>query len=85
MNRILVVVAITVTFGLAIVIVGLSGVGMNTSHSGNGGRGGPCCGGAAPTPPSTQQNLYTCSMHPDVRLAQPGTCPRCGMQLVPVQ
>ena len=27
-------------------------------------------------------DLYTCPMHPDVIRDEPGTCPRCGMQLV---
>ena len=27
---------------------------------------------------------YTCSMHPSVKSATPGTCPICGMDLVPV-
>jgi membrane fusion protein, copper/silver efflux system len=27
---------------------------------------------------------YTCSMHPSVRQSTPGTCPICGMNLVPV-
>ena len=26
---------------------------------------------------------YTCPMHPDVYLKQPGNCPKCGMKLVP--
>lgn len=25
---------------------------------------------------------YTCTMHPDVLSSKPGTCPKCGMQLV---
>ena len=25
---------------------------------------------------------YTCTMHPDVKLANPGKCPECGMDLV---
>jgi len=25
---------------------------------------------------------YTCTMHPDVVETKPGTCPKCGMQLV---
>ncbi len=28
--------------------------------------------------------LYTCPMHPDVRRAGPGTCPKCGMALEPL-
>lgn len=26
---------------------------------------------------------YTCSMHPEVVADKPGTCPKCGMELVP--
>lgn len=25
---------------------------------------------------------YTCTMHPEVRLDNPGKCPKCGMELV---
>src|SRR5713101_4915663 len=28
--------------------------------------------------------IYTCPMHPEVRSTSPGTCPICGMKLVPV-
>jgi FtsP/CotA-like multicopper oxidase with cupredoxin domain len=28
---------------------------------------------------------YVCPMHPDVTSIEPGTCPRCGMALIPVQ
>src|SRR6266481_3399785 len=28
--------------------------------------------------------IYTCPMHPEVRSTSPGTCPKCGMKLVPV-
>lgn len=27
--------------------------------------------------------IYTCPMHPEIRLSSPGACPRCGMALVP--
>ncbi len=27
--------------------------------------------------------VYLCPMHPDVRQAAPGKCPRCGMDLLP--
>lgn len=49
---------------------------------------------AATTPPAVtttqsrevlpQGDSYTCVMHPDIRSAAPGTCPKCGMTLVPV-
>jgi len=32
-------------------------------------------------PPAT--SVYTCPMHPEVRSAAPGACPKCGMDLVP--
>src|SRR2546428_11135117 len=28
--------------------------------------------------------IYTCPMHPEVRSTSPGTCPKCGMRLVPI-
>ena len=39
--------------------------------------------------PATAQEVpqgaeYTCPMHPEVRQAGPGTCPKCGMALEPV-
>ena len=36
----------------------------------------------APAAPAAQE--YTCPMHPEVRATQPGQCPKCGMNLVPV-
>src|SRR5690606_11138136 len=30
------------------------------------------------------QQIYTCPMHPEVKSATPGNCPRCGMKLVPI-
>jgi len=32
-----------------------------------------------------QQQLYTCGMHPEVLLNEPGNCPICGMNLIPVK
>ncbi|MEX2657204.1 MAG: efflux RND transporter periplasmic adaptor subunit [Balneolales bacterium] len=29
--------------------------------------------------------VYTCSMHPQIRENEPGNCPICGMELIPVQ
>ncbi len=34
--------------------------------------------------PATTAAVWTCSMHPQVRLPQPGRCPICGMNLIPV-
>lgn len=36
-----------------------------------------------PTEPAATE--YTCPMHPEVRQNQPGSCPKCGMPLVPVK
>ncbi|MCK9607990.1 copper-transporting ATPase [Methylomonas lenta] len=30
---------------------------------------------------ATQESTYTCPMHPEIRQAQPGNCPKCGMTL----
>jgi FtsP/CotA-like multicopper oxidase with cupredoxin domain len=31
----------------------------------------------------TQASAYACPMHPEVTATEPGTCPKCGMKLVP--
>lgn len=38
-----------------------------------------------PAAPTGSAAIYTCPMHPEVRQAGPGTCPRCGMALEPVE
>ena len=37
----------------------------------------------APDTPA-QAEVWTCSMHPQIRAAKPGACPLCGMDLIPV-
>ena len=32
-----------------------------------------------------ETQLYTCSMHPEILQDEPGSCPICGMDLVPVE
>lgn len=32
---------------------------------------------------ATEAEIWTCSMHPQVRLPRPGSCPICGMKLIP--
>jgi P-type Cu+ transporter len=36
------------------------------------------------TPAAPAPGTYTCPMHPEVRTASPGSCPKCGMALEPV-
>jgi membrane fusion protein, copper/silver efflux system len=33
----------------------------------------------------TKKQLWTCAMHPQIRLDHPGKCPICGMELIPLQ
>lgn len=32
----------------------------------------------------TQETTWTCSMHPNIRVPEPGDCPICGMDLIPL-
>jgi Cu(I)/Ag(I) efflux system membrane fusion protein len=36
------------------------------------------------TAQSDQATIWTCAMHPQIRMPQPGKCPICGMELVPL-
>ena len=36
-----------------------------------------------PETPPAEHLTYTCPMHPEVVSDQPGSCPKCGMKLVP--
>ena len=31
-----------------------------------------------------QGTIWTCAMHPQIRMEQPGKCPICGMDLIPL-
>jgi membrane fusion protein, copper/silver efflux system len=33
---------------------------------------------------NTQKTIWTCAMHPQIRMDKPGKCPICGMDLIPV-
>ncbi len=37
-----------------------------------------------PEAPSATASIWTCSMHPQIRQPEPGQCPICGMDLIPV-
>ncbi len=49
------------------------------------------CGGTRPAADEhaghdhEQGALWTCSMHPQIRAGEPGQCPICGMDLIPVE
>ena len=36
------------------------------------------------TAAETENQIWTCSMHPQIRMPEPGQCPICGMTLIPV-
>jgi len=40
--------------------------------------------GAAPEEAPAASQTWTCSMHPSVQLPEPGKCPRCSMDLIPM-
>lgn len=33
----------------------------------------------------TEKTIWTCAMHPQIRMNKPGKCPICGMELIPLQ
>jgi len=41
-----------------------------------------CNSSATKTATHKKQGKYTCTMHPDLSFDKPGTCPKCGMDLV---
>lgn len=40
---------------------------------------------AAHSEHSATEQIWTCSMHPQIRMDQPGDCPICGMDLIPLR
>lgn len=55
-----------------------AGCGPKQDHSEHAGADAPAASGA-------EQQEWTCSMHPQIRLPAPGECPICGMDLVQVE
>ncbi|MDD9932980.1 MAG: efflux RND transporter periplasmic adaptor subunit [Myxococcales bacterium] len=40
---------------------------------------------ATATEPGPEETVWTCSMHPQIRRDEPGQCPICGMDLIPLE
>ncbi len=47
-------------------------------------RAGSATGPADRFTPESSSQIWTCSMHPQIRQTEPGRCPICGMDLIPV-
>ena len=56
-----------------LVLVGTAGILVGCKHP------------DAPATSGAQAHQYTCPMHPEVVTDKPGTCPKCGMELVEKQ
>jgi len=37
------------------------------------------------TSSSDSNTVWTCSMHPEIKMNEPGACPKCGMDLIPLE
>jgi Cu(I)/Ag(I) efflux system membrane fusion protein len=57
--------------------------GLSVGNSGSASAPGGMGSGAVASSPG-EIDHYTCSMHPSVKQKTPGTCPICGMHLIPV-
>ncbi len=68
-----------------VVVVGLVGLSfwLGSLTGGAGGGAGGDVGGRAPG--GGEAEVWTCSMDPQIRSPEPGMCPICGMDLIPVE
>ena len=65
------------------VVIGLA-VGLLLRPAGVSRHDGVTTGPAGEHDHGRPVTLWTCSMHPEVRLPAPGRCPKCGMTLIPL-
>lgn len=74
MNRLLnnkiLLISVSLVVGLAVGWVLFHNDGKNTEHEQHDEQ--------------TEETVYTCAMHPQIRQNEPGNCPICGMELIPV-
>ena len=62
---------------IAVLALGMGGGACAPGESAEGGAG-------SMSSEHAEAELYTCAMHPHIVLKEPGNCPICGMELVPV-
>jgi RND family efflux transporter MFP subunit len=63
----------------------ITGQSTNPSSRNSGPNPAPANTNSPSAGPPAAKQLYTCPMHPDVISDHPGQCPKCGMNLVPVE
>ena len=67
------------------VVLGFGGTAAWLRHPGRTTSPGPVTPAAAGEQETAAKQQYTCSMHPFIITDEPGDCPICGMDLVPVK
>ncbi len=68
--------------GLAALVIGV-GLGRGTAPDAPA-HTSSTQGSAPAAPASAAATIWTCSMHPQIRQPEPGDCPLCGMDLIPL-
>lgn len=68
---------------LLVVLSGLAGYALGGGPPAAAPGPPPATDGASAPPASPEGQIWTCSMHPRVRLPAPGNCPICEMPLIP--
>jgi len=75
-SKIAAIVAVAFVVGLAIgvpISIGGGDAGEHTGHEHGSGSG------------EAEAEVWTCSMHPQIKLPEAGSCPICGMDLIPLE
>ncbi len=71
---------------LAAALIAVFGLGYLAGRGGSDGtRAELSPGDPSGIADGAQATLWTCSMHPQIQQPDPGLCPLCGMELIPVQ
>ncbi|MDQ8209433.1 efflux RND transporter periplasmic adaptor subunit [Coraliomargarita sp. SDUM461003] len=69
---------------VAALIIGI-GVGRLTQSSHESHQHAAGGAASAQTAEAAEPTIWTCSMHPQIQQAEPGDCPICGMDLIPLE